>query len=509
MRGRTGSVAALVLAAAVPANVCAQDAKPAPITHEKERSRTDLLRESYAIGADLVPSQRALLLFQLASAAGPIAPNLSKQWAKDLFNLTFQLDPDWNRSALQKNAVAVLANADPAGAFRMLEMMSPLPNQTMLGEDLRADAARTVFLLYWNQHRSPGRLAEIRTRSAAIAQDGQYPFLAVSPMLHDSLRRDEPAGLAWFSEISMAYGQGSANIRSSNPDFVAFLRDFWPTLTPAAKREALTPLVSKLTQPDADASEWTYRSSVKTSAGAVVFSSRNDQLLFQVMPLVRELDAKWADRLAQDRPALSRAAGAATEEVQQAYVTGNASSSDQAAAAAEALGRQGQLSRVYDALGKGPGEALQMAGQLGDPHTQLLALGGIARGLEIKDTSSSVTVEEQAKRALEASKDPLDKLRALALLAQSTGRVGHTASFVEYMNRGFDLGELLFEEFVQTHPTADVEGAEVIGPLGNLVETGMRFRRFDTLARVERCSNRLLTAYLLIAAAGGDDTAKE
>ena len=152
----------------------------------------------------------------------------------------------------------------------------------------------------------------------------------------------------------MAYSQESANIRSSNPDFVAFLRDFWPTLTPAAKREALTPLVSKLTQPDADASERTYRSSVKTSAGTVGFSSRNEQLLFQVMPLVQELDAKWANRLAQDRPTLPRAAGSTVEEVQQAYVTGNASSPDQAAAAADALGRQEQLSRVYDALGKGP-----------------------------------------------------------------------------------------------------------------------------------------------------------
>ena len=150
-----------------------------------------------------------------------------------------------------------------------------------------------------------------------------------------------------------------------------------------------------------------------------------------------------------------------------------------------------------------------MAAQLNDPHAQLLALGGVARGLDSKDTGIQVTIEGQAKQALEASKNPLDKVRAFALLAQATAQIGDTASFGEYMNHGFDLGELLFEEFVQTHPTADVEGAEVMGPLGRLVETGMRFRRFDTLARVERSSNRLLTAYLLIAAAGGDDTAKE
>ena len=387
----------------------------------------------------------------------------------------------------------------------MLGTMSPLPNETTLPEDPRADAARTVFLRYWNEKRSQSRLEAIRLAAEAIAKDGQYPYRAVSPMLHYLLEQDEPAGLAWFSQISLAYRQGNPNITSANPDFFGFVREFWPILPLAAKREALTALIGKLNQRDVDIGPQTHRSRVKTSAGTLELSSRNEQLLLQVMPLVRELDPDWADRLVQDRPALFRQAGqpgVSIEEVQQVTVSGN---SDQTATTADFLQRQQQLGGVYAALGRGPGAALQLAGQLTDPSTHLRALEGVAGSLDdTKDTSSMATIGEQAKRVLESAKKPLDRLRALALLAQATAQAGDTASFHQYMDRGFDLGELVFEEFVQTHPVAAIEGADVLEPLGKLVTTGMQFRRADTIARIERCPDRLLNAYLLIAAAEGE-----
>ena len=507
MQGRC-RVIRLLLAAAMAAASQGQDTKPAPATHDLERSPADLLRESYAAGGEFVPAQRAFLLFRLALVAERIAPDLSAQWAKDLFNLTFELDPDWNRSALQKNAVAVLANIDPAAAFRMLGMMSPLPNLTTLPEDLRADAAAAVFPRYWKDKKSQSRLDAIRGASGAMAKDGQYPFRAVSPVLHDVLEQDEAAGLAWFSEICLAYRQGNSNIRSANRDFVAFVREFWPKLPSPAKREALTGVIGKLTQPDANGGSGAYHARVKTSAGMIEFSSENEQLLFQVMPFVRELDPDWAARLSHDRPALfgqSGQLGVTTEDVSQVYI-GGSGSSDQTATAASFLQRQQQLGMVFGALGQGPGQALQIAGQLGDPETQLRALEGIAGSLaDSKDTSGGASMAELAKRLLESAKKPLDKVRALAVLAQATARTGDTASFHQYMDRGFDLGELVFEEFVQTHPVADIEDVQVMDPLSSLVATGMRFRPYDTVSRIERCADHLLSAYLLIAAAQAEN----
>jgi len=235
-------------------------------------------------------------------------------------------------------------------------------------------------------------------------------YRAVSPMLHYFLEEDEPAGLAWFSQISLAYRQGNPNITSANPDIFGLVREFWPKLPPAAKREALTALIGKLNQPDVDIGPQTYRSRVKTSAGTLELSSRNEQLLLQVMPLVRELDPDWADRLAEDRPALFRQAGqpgVSIGEVQQVTVSGN---SDQTATTVGFLQRQQQIGTVYAALGRGPGAALQVAGQLTDPSTHLRALEGVAGSLDdTKDTSSMATIGEQAKRVLESAKKPLDR----------------------------------------------------------------------------------------------------
>jgi hypothetical protein len=512
MRDRWRLLGRLLLASAILAVLCDQAAIAGAAAHKKEEgSSSVLLRNSYLIGRDFVPAQRAFLLFHLATAAENISPDLSKQWAKDLFRVTFELDPDWNRSALQKNAVAVLATTDPVQAFRLLATMSPLPNQPILPEDLRADAAKTVFLDYWNNKKTKNRLQAIRVRASAIAADGQYPFSAVSPMLRYLLERDESAGLAWFSEICLAYQQGNPNIRAANPEFVAFVQDFWPTMPTSTRREVLSVLIPKLSEKDTFASSGAYLTRVKTSFGSFDFSSLNEELLFRVLPLVREADPEWAERLIKEHSASFPQTGPQDRVVEEAQVyVGGSGTSGQSRDPGAILQQQAQLGTVFDSLDQDPEKAVQLAGQIIDSHAHLSALEGITANLGEKDLKeNAVTVEGQAKSILEAATTSLDKVRALVLLAQMSANLGDTDAFHNYMDRGFDMGELVFEEFVQLHPVADIEGAEVFNPLMTLVATGMRFRTADTIARIQQCGDHLLTAYLLIGAAarGSSDRA--
>lgn len=510
MRNLPGFVHWLVAATFISAlTMLGQHTRSTPAEHHPARTQADLLRESYSLGMELVPAQRAFLLFRLATVAEHVAPDLSKKWAKELFKLTFQLEPDWDRSALQKNAVVILASTDPEAAFRMHGMMSPLPNQAMFPEDLRADAAATVFLRYWDDKKSNGRIHAIRIRAQTIAKDGQYPYRAVSPILDYQLKRDETAGLAWVSEICSAYRQGNPNFRTANPEFVAFVREFWPklSLSISIKRDLLTALIERLSRPDPEVA--IYRAQVKASTGTVEFTSQNEQLLFQILPFVRELDSEWAERLVQDRPWSFRQAlqsGVNTSNDVDALYLMPTESSDKAVTADPFVQRQQELGRVYDALGQhsgqSTGEAIQIAAKLTDADTHLSALESIATRLDdSRDTSHRAALEDQAKQILEGTQKLADKVRALALLAHLAALARNSASYQQYMDRGLDLGELLFEQFVQTHPTAQLEGAEILEPMESLVATGVRFNRIQTISRIEQTRDPLLAAYLLIAAA--------
>lgn len=473
----------------------------ATIPHKNRVDSDHLLLKSYQISKDLVPAQRAFLLFHLATAAEPLAPKLSGQWAIELFRLTFELDSDWNRSALQKNAVAILSNTDPVGAFHILRKMSPLPNQSMLPEDLRADAANTAFLRYWNNKQAQNRLQAIRAQAQEIGKDGQYPYKAISPMLQYLLQKDKSAALAWFSEVCLAYQQGNPNIRSANPEFVAFVQEFWPKIPMSSRREALDVLVPKLTQADVS-DPGAYLSRVKTSTRTFDFSDSNQKLLFDMLPLVSEVDSEWAERLTKEHfQAAAITEPQRPEQESQIYLAGNPSSTQQGAAESF-LQREQQLRRVFDAMQQGPDKSLQMAAQLSDPDIHLRALEGITGSFHDKGLDSSeATIIDQTKKILEAATRPLDKLRALALLAEASASAGDVGALQQYIETGFDMGELLFEEFEQSHPVADIEGADLLGPLRRLVQTGMQFRRPDTIERIEQCQDQLLVAYLFLMAA--------
>jgi hypothetical protein len=60
------------------------------------------LVESYRVGKDLVPSERAILLTFLCRTASQHNLSFTTDWAQEALHIASQLPPDWNRLAVQK-----------------------------------------------------------------------------------------------------------------------------------------------------------------------------------------------------------------------------------------------------------------------------------------------------------------------------------------------------------------------------------------------------------------------
>lgn len=197
----------------------AQSQKTGP--PELSYTAQSLLAESYLIGEDFVPAQRAFHLFRLAVAAEPIEPAQSHRWAEELLLLTSKLEPSWDRSALQKNAVAVISGTDPSEGLRLLkEIDDSVNNAVSVPEDLRASAAIVVYHAYWTRNMSLDGLEAIRLNARSLAETNQYPFIAVLPMFRDLLSKDSASASAWFDEICSSFTRGPVKIQASTGEFV-------------------------------------------------------------------------------------------------------------------------------------------------------------------------------------------------------------------------------------------------------------------------------------------------
>jgi hypothetical protein len=140
------------------------------------RTPGSILVESYQLGRDLVPSERAILLNYLTRTASEHHLACTSAWAEETLQIARQLPMDWNRLAIEKNAVAAVSYVKPDRAMTLLRSMD-LPVSDGGGgfrEDVRAVGATIIFQSYWRAHRPKG-LPELRAEAAYLGQTGQYP----------------------------------------------------------------------------------------------------------------------------------------------------------------------------------------------------------------------------------------------------------------------------------------------------------------------------------------------
>lgn len=155
-----------------------------------------LLAQSYSLARDFAPLDRAFYLFRLASAyASAGQAEATERYSLEMFQLASGLPASWTKTALQKNALVVLAGVNPERAVDMLGEIDQPPLEAgrrtgIASEDLRADAARTIFAKCWNKHdpQSLDRIVASAARSTQRASTRLQPWRQSSPTFLPKIR---------------------------------------------------------------------------------------------------------------------------------------------------------------------------------------------------------------------------------------------------------------------------------------------------------------------------------
>lgn len=461
-----------------------------------------LLIQGYILGTRFVPEERAFLYVRLGEAATEIQPELATLLAEEVFDLTLQLPRTHNRLAMQKNAVLSLAKVDPDRAFELFERIDlPYPGSDgYVTEDVRADGARKLFAELWRR-RGPGALEKLRAQAQHLGNTGQYPYLAMAPIISDVARSSPLLAQSLFTEAVESYGRGD-RVRLSDQEFASFVRQMWEVVPRPSSVEALRILVERLLRRTKTPTNETVLMRAYTEKGVSQFHSSEDFLLFELLPLIRQTDPEWARRIVEGRPALAEAPPMASSSgrMEGVVIRGRASPAELSAMTNRGMERS-RLHDIEETAQNDPETTLGLSMSLTSPDIRSVALSRVALALSSSADARAREVADQAKNLIDGIQDKGGKVRALVALAETAANIGDSKTFRESVKKAFDLGTEIFQQDLDVHPGKAAIFATGFDDLARLTAVAVRFDRDTTLQYLASLRNEQLRAHLLVDAA--------
>jgi hypothetical protein len=403
---------AVVLAAPLPAAD-----KPTPRQKAKE-----LLDSAAEMVAATRPDTQAAVLFHLADNYQAFDKKKSIEYFKQAF--TAAAGDNVFGLSLQTEIVVTLAALDSAEGITLLKLIEA-PVQ---GYDNRSFAAARII---------GGLVAKEQFQTAIDLADymggaGAYPFEGISILLRKLPPGDERIA-AVFS------GALSAYTVKPNSSFGDLLMRYHKDLPPGMPQMALSRILGNVLSGKDDKPYQPM--TLSSSKGTATFTSREDADLFDVMPLVREIDPKRYDDLlsshAELRSALQifpgGAASVADDRGISMYTVSGGKTSDPAAQKREmeAMNSRMQIqalinSRAQAALiaaPKDPDKALDLVAEIPSPPRQAEVLAVIARGVGGNDAVKGRRILARCIGMLDDLKYPDDRVTVWDIVAEVAGIV--------------------------------------------------------------------------------------
>ena len=480
----------------------------------KETARSsaqDLLSESYPIGRDLVPGERVVLLSYLTETAAKLRTSQVKDWAKEQFQLAFQLAYSWNRVAAEKNALVSLAAVDPDQAIQLFRSMD-LPIASSKGtfpEDVRSDGAYSIFDAYFAAH-GIGTLTRLRSLATYLGETGQYPYRAMGQLMkriNDPQERVKVASVrrrdltnSVLSDAMHYYGRGS-RFESEDDDYLFFIQQLRTVLSPFMQRKTFQLAVEHLTkeaEPDKDRQ---FIANVYTSKSVTSFRSRKQVLLSELLPTIRQIDSAWADSIVREHQSIfhDQSPPSEIQRTEGAVFIGDQSGITPALQE-QALER-GRLQYIDQIAPTKTDEAFRLSQSLSDPSLRSIALAHVATAYQAQSSEHVPTTMQQLRDTMAKVNDGEGRVAALSAFAEASANIGDLPSARTAIEEAFTVGEEVFQQEADTNPGQPAYTSSVMRDLSGLVKVTMKLDARETVNRIHQLRNTVLKAYLLNDAA--------
>jgi hypothetical protein len=432
-------------AAALVAMALAAADKPTP----KQKAR-ELLDGAAEMIAATRPDVQPVALFHLADNYQAFDRKKSIEYFQQAFaavTLPPTSQSPFARSTQSEIVVALTALDAAEGVSLIKQVEAPAS-----GYDPRAFSTFRVITLLLEKGQMQTAIDLVDYMGGA----GAYPFSGVS-MILSKLPAGDPQLAALFSAALSAY-----NVKPDRA-FTHLLASHYKRLPAGMPQAALARILSTVVS---GKDERPYEPQTLSSAkGTVTFTTREDSELFDIAPMVREIDPKRYDDLiathVELRSALQLFPGGGPSIAQDGSVTmytvgssGNISDPAAEKRQLEALNNRVKMTALINqraeaalaALAKDPDKALDLVSQIPSPPKQAEVLGRIAQSVGENDVATARRVLSKCITLLDDVTYPEDRVIAWDNVAGAALAIKDDALVQRAIDRMLDDAAALYKE---------------------------------------------------------------
>ncbi len=471
---------------------------------EREALQESLYLRAYSLTKQTSDAEKAYILGRLAEASSKSHPAKSKEWAEETFSVTANLPNDMQRSQNEMAALQALSENDADRALELMAKMETPRNRD--GEpvpDIRAALATMLFQRHWQKKGIEG-LDTLTATARQMGEAGSYPYMAMG-MLTRMVKRNNPDKAKDLVNEALAYFNRRQTGGFSNDQFANFLRQNREDIPTPLLKDLLEKLVSQAMATKEEGSTQMVLANEKGAAAKI--SSAASMMLFQLMPMIRDIDPDWATKLETQYQELKAAAEITrgSEQRMNVSVTRAVGGGSNSGAPPRAMMEEMQAMEIDELSARDPQRALKMNAELTDPAVRAASGARLAATIAKSNPEQAAELLKKAKEAIAEAKEPADKLRILVGLAQAQAAMNDKAAFETTLATSFAMGEELFRKGLDKNPTAPVFSQPGFDAMSRLTMSAVRMDYAATMSRLDAVRSPLLQALLLIQAAEGLD----
>jgi hypothetical protein len=273
--------------------------KPVPVvklTPEQEHG-IRLLQSAEAEAAGLEPDMRAFVLSRVANAYRRIDPKKADKAAFDAFTATLAIpdpaDGDFCvqvgsagdiKSWIQQQVLYEMVHKDKTGQVEALLPRATAPVRDQITSEL---------VRYYE---SKNDLPRAEALLSQVADSDTYPFGPAADLVTALGPEQSGERMAVFNQALNNYEQHAKRSSFGGDDIGTFIERTGKDVPPALVLEAITKVLEAAKDQQSD-----NRYSMTSAKGSLVLNSGYDLRLFQLLPLLQELDKDKAETLLRER----------------------------------------------------------------------------------------------------------------------------------------------------------------------------------------------------------------
>ena len=469
----------------------------------------DILTRVYEMSQGSPSYERAFLLMDLGRASLRVNRTLAAKSARDLFQVSLMIPPEWKnyRYSSQMTAVRMLAEAgqvtEAVELFDQMELQAPSEEGEPV-HDLRHMALVALFPRLIELDRREG-LEWAERQLTRLSATGVYPYSAASDIIQELLSDEfDQAQSIYARAIAHFRGSKDKEIDSARGIFVRLLLRFDGKFLAGLERQGVTAAVDAILAAKPPDNERYVTSVTLKDDRSLILEGRESEQLFKLFPLLAKYEAERAQKLARRKQQLQpRLEGASTiKDEQSLAIIGTHDDSPQKLDAQSVRQLAWQRSEKAGEIAvESPSKALRIAKEIAYPAPRAAALAGMARSLAKEDPQRARALVADSQSLLEKVEEPSERLRLLTVILTAYVSLEDTKQVADTYTAILDLGTELAEQEVSSDPTFPLFVTGSFQQLSMATESAAQIEPEARLAEIPTLDNNQLQWHLMIAVA--------